>query len=877
MKEVKRAKEGVFEIMGYYQRAVDAYLATIGILRIFIPKIRKEKIKGLVSNLSEFKVECFKLSAIDRLEKSLKSDLETLLALGTKKSDSRVLNCFKGNLRKIVIGETIGMWKGGKRGRDAASFVRSLYESKRCWFKMSNALLTNAKVQHKDVLCGEERKLPESSVRSLNKAVDLVFPPPEMRGERTGLPLFKGYQPGSCVPTFKSSFLTGRKEGGNHGELLNDKEIRGGKLVENKDDPLDGKRWLRDEGYRAEFAKKMNIDVGLVGPGTTESVSKELYEHCIPDTGEERNYNNHVKYIGLQEAGKVRGITIGEAKPYTALRPFQKFMIARWKQMPFGTMVPDVFSRIGGLRKYMCSDTLYYSGDYSKATDNLSIDATLTVIRRLMKNLEMEGSVEEKLLLDTFGGAWIQYKDFYNPDAERYGMEDDMFKQLRGQFMGHPCSFVILCIINLATYLACMECFPDSEEELKLPRKVLINGDDILFISHHKSAGKLWRWEAEAVGLEVNEVKTYESSRWALINSIFVDMCANIEVRYVPLAAALGKNPKGEPYETIDQAPALWDLCLSGPSELGRIICCKLLKNRINQIMPKAFTKYRRRENRMVPIKKEYYPNFFLPRCLGGLGMRPIHPFKITYWQRKVAGYFVQHRDRIFLREQISELPESAKLAIRKCHIINGSGTEWVDQKGRPFYGPLNQGQDFEDRTKELLTRCLISTQFCFGPPRRVNYSSNSRFYVKALRDKGATLMKECKMRDYIPALKKVDNYDPPLQWTKFTSKGQRHWLEPIPWSPVKEEDSADEQSEVGVEEVMELLKDQRSLAAWALSLMEYQASDSGMMRSNDNVLDTGGFSIEILLDPARKNVDEKQRSTPADIGHSLVRKGNRV
>jgi len=269
----------------------------------------------------------------------------------------------------------------------------------------------------------------------------------------------------------------------------------------------------------------------------------------------------------------------------------------------------------------------------------------------------------------------------------------------------------------------------------------------------------------------------------------------------------------------------------------------------------------------MVPIKKEYYPNFFLPRCLGGLGMRPINPFKITYWQRKVAGYFVQHRDRIFLREQISELPESAKLAIRKCHIINGKGTEWVDQKGRPFYGPLNQGEDFEERTKELLTRCLISTQFCFGPPRRVDYTANSRFYVKALHDKSATLMKECKMRDYVPALKKVDNYDPPLQWTKFTSGGQRHWLEPIPWSPVKEEDSADEQSEVGVEEVMELLKDQRSVMTWALRLMEYQASDSGMMRLDDNVLDTGSFSIEILLDSVRTNVDKNQRSTPIDMG----------
>lgn len=132
--------------------------------------------------------------------------------------------------------------------------------------------------------------------------------------------------------------------------------------------------------------------------------------------------------------------------------------------------------------------------------------------------------------------------------------------------------------------------------------------------------------------------------------------------------------------------------------------------------------------------------------------MRPIGPFQITYNQRKLAGYFSRHRRETWISETVSELPFGTQLAIKKFFLLAEEPKEWTVD-GRPVQGPILKEQDYKVYADELLSKCLQSTQFCYGRPERVEYTSSSRYFFEALKDKSTTLMTEKKIRKYNPAL----------------------------------------------------------------------------------------------------------------------------
>jgi len=182
---------------------------------------------------------------------------------------------------------------------------------------------------------------------------------------------------------------------------------------------------------------------------------------------------------------------------------------------------------------------------------------------------------------------------------------------------------------------------------------------------------------------------------------------------------------------------------------------------------------FHNKPKKVKELKKKDYPNFFIRRDLGGLGLRPVGPFKVSLVQRRVASYFSAHRDELFLREKTSDLPQSAKQAIRKYNILRSDPVDFCDEKGRSYFGPLRQGEDYDEYASELLRKCLVSTQFCAGQPRKRDYLPESRFYFRALKS-SSTCMKEKKIKNYTPHLRLTPNFQPSITWSKIHST--RHW-----------------------------------------------------------------------------------------------------
>ncbi len=705
-----------------YERAIVAFRAALQVMRSFFPLLKKLNHRyKLKRSLSIFLLRLLFLSEDDLMEKHLKSEFQELLAYGTGKSTDRSkISLFPSFIRRLVLTQCSYVNKVGGKGRRACEFLRSLYESKRCWLKMSDNLEQAAMKKHKDLL-SKEKPLDDVAAAWIRRATDAIIPP----GTR--------YDPGTCVPTYHASYETSRRDGGNHGSLAPNVEYNL------------GNRW---EGMEISF---------------------DLANSLLKRAEEE---DNVVKYQAIPEPGKFRVITAGREAIYTAMRPFQKWLIKQWKNSRFSTMVATPLDKILKLKKWKREGDLYFSGDYDSATDGLSIQSTLVCIQRVLENLGLCSSFEGEsfpeftplayLIIRSFAGADIEY-----PDGSK-------IKQRRGQLMGHPVSFPLLCIINLSTYMRAGLERNDSEDGM-LMKKVLINGDDILMLGGAQ-LGDRWRVAAEAVGLTVNEAKTYVSKRYALINSVFVDMDSEKVISYMPLSVSIGHNvKKGDGItEMLGMMPQIWDLACNAPKsslwpERGcDRVCQRLLLKRIPKLLP-------RRKGCRDFSRLEFTPNYFISKKLGGLGLSIPSKWSwtINNQQRRVATYFALHRDETAIIERGIENPFAVSQALKKLAKIRPSRDVYEDCaiEGVEWSGPLLEEEDAGLQLDKQLAKCLQSTAWLKA--NRSNEGSRDGrnevgrivigMFWKALQMRGLKGMKKSAMKAYkefrrmipLPILKK--------------------------------------------------------------------------------------------------------------------------
>lgn len=321
---------------------------------------------------------------------------------------------------------------------------------------------------------------------------------------------------------------------------------------------------------------------------------------------------------------KVRMITKGNAVPYYFSKGLQKSLHSIMRRIPAFRLIgrPACPTDLIDLVVKKKEDSYWISGDYKASTDNVSGVMGLMYMAYLVEDLDDD---DIATYLSVFGYHWITYpadkrmfrrykagKMSYD-EFEEY-MQSLNVLQTNGQLMGSILSFPILCLLNLSLYLRVRaEHSGRFDFELEMSR-VLINGDDILFVGtsdEYKTFVRL----GDELGLSTSVGKTYVHPRYANVNSTCFDFdlrSANatpLQIDYLNTGLYYGLNKvMGRDDEDSDPRDlvATINRVLSGalPSKAAQIL--------------KNFLHIHRDEVNAVTRGR----NLFIHESLGGCGVR---------------------------------------------------------------------------------------------------------------------------------------------------------------------------------------------------------------------------------------------------------------
>jgi hypothetical protein len=204
-------------------------------------------------------------------------------------------------------------------------------------------------------------------------------------------------------------------------------------------------------------------------------------------------------------------------------------------------------------------------------------------------------------------------------------------EQRNGQLMGHPLSFPILCILNLAALKTALrrarryEMLTAAQARFIL-EKTTINGDDILFPCPPEFCD-LWERTTKEMGLTLSVGKSYASEYFAVINSrqFIQHRKGDLQrIEYANLGLIFNHNLKKRGAEKT-------------PFEIGHAL------NEMLEFCPMAIAflpDAMRHRSIGLPLGG-YVPNFFVPAHYGGYGVDPKYCDKrsveVSFRQRQVA------------------------------------------------------------------------------------------------------------------------------------------------------------------------------------------------------------------------------------------------
>lgn len=367
----------------------------------------------------------------------------------------------------------------------------------------------------------------------------------------------------------------------------------------------------------------------------------EMWMNLRKEAQEETMLGRESKLVRIslvEEAGKFRPITMGDELLYYHLQPLQRHLLDAWKKTPFSTMNDDWMSRVESMR--IPEGWIWNSGDYKAATDNLNGNACRLAEYTILKNSDLLGlathltdaeivyklkdlnmTKEEIIQACTENGANLVFVDGLKAHIE----------QRNGQLMGHPLSFPILCLINLAALSTALrrgvkaKIITRFEMDIILDNTV-INGDDILFPCPPQLCD-LWEKTTAQAGLTLSIGKSYASEYFAVINSRQFVKQKNGQMKrieYANLGLIFNHNLKKRGADKT-------------PFEIGHAFnemfkYCPLSTS----FLPDAM----KRREKGLPIQG-FIPNFFVPCHYGGYGVDRKYCSKrhieVSFRQRQVA------------------------------------------------------------------------------------------------------------------------------------------------------------------------------------------------------------------------------------------------
>jgi len=344
-----------------------------------------------------------------------------------------------------------------------------------------------------------------------------------------------------------------------------------------------------------------------------------------------------IRPIGLYEPGKIRVITLGSGSLYSALGPVQGALLECWKNHPASTMkYSDLCGRVNRiLRKTAClgAEWLWESGDYKSATDLLKRQAT-------------------RIALDALDGMDGQYLALLSvePGTGEYEIEDDGKKTVErttlkeGQLMGHPLSFPLLCVINLAVYLRTVDQYVDVDRAKRMRLReallegVIVNGDDIVFRSDAEFSQLFWA-NATDVGFKMSVGKSYRSPNCCMINSQIFKLA---EVKGTNRRVMVRQGYLNQRIVTGNQVKTGQDSDLQTPDAIGAELN-RMFKHCAwaRSVIPTTLSRF----GHYWHGKGAFQPNWYIPAVLGGFGVDPAYsdkPVEYTRAQRVLAARFSQ-------------------------------------------------------------------------------------------------------------------------------------------------------------------------------------------------------------------------------------------
>ena len=217
----------------------------------------------------------------------------------------------------------------------------------------------------------------------------------------------------------------------------------------------------------------------------------------------------------------------------------------------------------------------------------------------------------------------INYPERYKSFSFEY-REGYEIKVKRGQLMGHPLSFPLLCILNASVclyYLRKYEGYKGSAYKMRS----LVNGDDMVFRASENFNLSNFISCANLVGFQLNTNKTLISRRVGSLNSRRFIFGANDTVRLIPqLITSIVSDKTNE----VD-----WD----------NVLEYSVLSKEYFERTVRIYLKCRSKEQKaLVPWN--------LPRSLGGLGI-PTYDDEIslTPFQRNLTKKMIE--DDLFFTE----------------------------------------------------------------------------------------------------------------------------------------------------------------------------------------------------------------------------------
>jgi len=369
---------------------------------------------------------------------------------------------------------------------------------------------------------------------------------------------------------------------------------------------------------------------------------------------------NSVDVVAIPEPGKFRIISKGDGFLYTALQPLQGFMLDCWKKSFASTMLhDDLTDSIRRIHAKTKDLPLWCSVDYEAATDLLRKDASLKAFSGLRDSPYF----------------YLGYSSLLSGMA--HYPDGSSVRVVEGQLMGHPLSFPLLCLINLAVYWTALDRWVEDStprEKGKIVRlarimrfNVLVNGDDMLFKCTKTFHDKYFLPCCVDAGFKISVGKHYLSPYFCMMNSqTFLERTVNgrsemCRRTYLSQKVITGISLKGG---ESDSTPLL------AARDLNKMVrhlpwaaCC----------VPQCLSRF---QNRC--FGKYFRPCWYLPCHLGGFGLDP--EFAPEDWfkhlsrvQRRMASQFASSPElQLFSREGFSIPLAKFAGAVLKPRLVVG-------------------------------------------------------------------------------------------------------------------------------------------------------------------------------------------------------------